>query len=997
MRNLKKVLAVVLTIALLASMMMVPALAAVSNEDEANALKAIGLFKGYGDDLGLTDKLTREQGMILVIRAMGAEEDALAMTEAEVEAELADVTDLDSIGTWAGARNYAAYALKAGLTKGVSTEKLVFGGQLEFAGDQLVILLLRAMGYTNVEKDNCWDLAVEAEFVSAGEAVALQLNNALIRDDAAGVLYSAVKNGVCVDGKPLIEKLIADGAVDEDAAAEAGFIEAEADTFEVVDVEATNLKEIVVTFSRDVNEDTVDEADFDVDGDTPDSVSVDGNVVVLTMDDADVLDNDTEYTLSVEDIEDLAENVIEDTEFDFTVKDVELPRLEDIIFTGPQTAKLVFSEPIDPSELADASVTVDDGIYSATFDSDDVDGNEVEVDLGTELEEGEHEFKVKGFKDYVPYVMITKTVDVEYVDVDEAPEITVKEATQTKVVLSFNRPVKGMEEATFYHTYSSWTPLSIEDKDGDPIVETDFYDEVTLRFTDNSDATTDRPLPEGTVKVVILAETDDYEIEDRWENNLDDDVELYVDITADNTPPAVKKIKVLDDQRTVKVYFTEEVTAASAEKAANVEIRDPDGDVIKSYDYTRELLVEDGDNYYLEIYFDDVREEGTYEITLSGIKDTSLAENVIKKVTLTFDIEDTTGISLADTVVTCVDDDDILYVAYDAAMNTSGSYSVLDPDNYQLNGADLDADDVRISKFTDKIVKIEFKEDVNLVGSTLTIARVKDAKGNLSQEIAWTSPAIQEEAGPVITAVKKVAENKFELTVNKEIKSVKASAIAIDANGDGTATTVASISFVNDDDDTIIKVTTNANDKHKGTAFDGDTELGGSFVIETAAGFIKSVTGAYMGTATYTFGDDLNGPSAGTGWKDGMAPKLVKIVEDEYGADTDDYEGEYKVYVSGQSGNLINEITLVYSEDLDGNSVSKYTYKVGGYTVKSATVDDNVVTLEIENDDDDETNDLDATPTVTQVYDIEDDAGNAFLAEDSVEAISYTEWVALID
>lgn len=984
MRNLKKVLAVILTVALLASMMMVPALAAVSNEAEAKALKAIGLFKGYGDDLGLTDKLTREQGMILVIRAMGAEKAALAMTDAEVDAALADVTDLNTIGTWAGAKNYAAYALKAGLTKGISTASLVYGGQLDFAGDQLVILLLRAMGYSQAEKDNCWDLAVKAGFVSAGGAVALQLNNALIRDDTAGVLYSAVKNGVCADGKTLIEKLIASGAVDEDTAAEAGFIEAKPDVLEVESVEATNLIEVVVTFNKEVNEDTVDESDFEVDGDAPKSVDVDGNVVTITM--ADALDNDTEYELTVEDLEDLDENVIEDTSIDFTVKDVELPKLLDIEFTGPQTAKLTFSEPINPDELDDASVTVDDGVYSATFDTDDVDGNEVEIDLGTELDEGEHEFKVKGFKDYVPYVMISKTVDVEYVDIDEAPEITIKEATQTKVVLSFNRPVKGLEEDTFYHTYSSWSPLSIEDKKGVAIDSAEFYSEVTLRFTDNDEDTTDRPLPEGKVKVVILAETEEYEIEDKWENNLDDDVVLYANIIADNTAPAVKKIKV-EDEENVRIYFTEEVSS-DATKAANIEIKDPDGDVVKSYNYTRTLKT-DGDDHYLLIHFTKgPQEEGTYEITLSGIKDVSLAENVMKKVTLTFDIEDTSGINLSDTKVTCVEDEHIVYVAYDAAMNTSGAYSVLDADNYQFDGEDIDKDDVTISKFTDKIVKILFKDKtIELEGKTLTIGRVKDAKGNLTNEMAKTF-TIKPEVGPVITSVKKVAENKFELTVNKEIKSVKASGIAIDADGENGVTTVASISFVNDDGDTIIKVTTNAKDKNLGTAFAAVDNA--NFKIITVDGFIKSVTGAYMADAEYTFDNDvvIGEETTEVSWKDGMAPKLEKYSEDD--GDDEDLDGEYKVYVSGKTGDLINEITLVYSEDIDNDSISKYTYKVGGYTVKSANASGSTVTLVIENEDDDETKDTEAAPTVIQVYDIEDGAGNAYLLDkDSVEAISY--------
>ena len=56
MRNLKKLFAVVMVVAMLASMM-VPALAAgVEYEDEATILQDLSLFQGYGaGELGLAD------------------------------------------------------------------------------------------------------------------------------------------------------------------------------------------------------------------------------------------------------------------------------------------------------------------------------------------------------------------------------------------------------------------------------------------------------------------------------------------------------------------------------------------------------------------------------------------------------------------------------------------------------------------------------------------------------------------------------------------------------------------------------------------------------------------------------------------------------------------------------------------------------------------------------------------------------------------------------
>ena len=83
MRNLKKLLAVIVVVAMLASIM-VPALAA-EYENEAKQLQDLGLFQGYSStDLGLDDDLTREQALALMLRVMGLEDDVKAMSDEEV-------------------------------------------------------------------------------------------------------------------------------------------------------------------------------------------------------------------------------------------------------------------------------------------------------------------------------------------------------------------------------------------------------------------------------------------------------------------------------------------------------------------------------------------------------------------------------------------------------------------------------------------------------------------------------------------------------------------------------------------------------------------------------------------------------------------------------------------------------------------------------------------------------------------------------------------------
>ena len=84
MRNLKKLFAVILTVAMIASLM-VPALAATQNTEKALKLQAINVMAGTVDDLKLDEDLTRIQALTFAIRAAGKDAEALALTAEEIE------------------------------------------------------------------------------------------------------------------------------------------------------------------------------------------------------------------------------------------------------------------------------------------------------------------------------------------------------------------------------------------------------------------------------------------------------------------------------------------------------------------------------------------------------------------------------------------------------------------------------------------------------------------------------------------------------------------------------------------------------------------------------------------------------------------------------------------------------------------------------------------------------------------------------------------------
>jgi len=260
MRNLKKVLAVILTVAMLASFM-VPAFAAVSHLEEAKKLQAIGLFAGGEADLKLDEDVTRIQGLTFAIRAAGKEAEALAMTDEEVAAELAKFNDAADIPSWNGnGPKYVAYAIKNGITVGDGQGN--FKPLDKISGRAFLVFLLKTgMGYKDVTTLTAPDVAVDAGVLTPSQAMAYAAaESGIIRDDAAAILFGAATNGVNADGKTFIQALIDAGFVDAQTAIENGFVNVT--ELSVIGISATSPKTFLVKFNRAVTDD--DKVTFEV-------------------------------------------------------------------------------------------------------------------------------------------------------------------------------------------------------------------------------------------------------------------------------------------------------------------------------------------------------------------------------------------------------------------------------------------------------------------------------------------------------------------------------------------------------------------------------------------------------------------------------------------------------------------------------------------------------------------------------------------------------------
>ena len=170
----------------------------------AETLKALGLFRGVGTkpdgatDFALEKALTRDQAVVMMVRLLGKEQEAL---NGDWSHPFSDVPG------WADA--YVGYAYTNHITNGVSDTK--FGSSSTASASMFVTFILRAMGYN----DNAEAGPVDFSWTEAphfARSIGINLTDEQLaqfqRASAAIAAFYAL-NAACKDGTPLCDKLIA--------------------------------------------------------------------------------------------------------------------------------------------------------------------------------------------------------------------------------------------------------------------------------------------------------------------------------------------------------------------------------------------------------------------------------------------------------------------------------------------------------------------------------------------------------------------------------------------------------------------------------------------------------------------------------------------------------------------------------------------------------------------------------------------------------------------
>jgi hypothetical protein len=241
MKNLRKLLAVVVVVAMMATFM-IPAFAQEAELSDVEICEKLGMLKGTGDGVTveyLTSPTERNQAAIMFLRLQGLEDEALAYDGED------NFDDADEL--WSGGQAILAY-LKANPElgwQGVGDNK--FEPRVTIDAKSYYKVMLEALGYKQ-EVDFLWSNVLEfaAEKGLSAIAPVEEVTNAEIAAATVEALKATVKDSE----QTLIEKLVADGIVSQEAAVEVGLISGEL----TASVAVTGAKKLTVTFNNAVDD-----------------------------------------------------------------------------------------------------------------------------------------------------------------------------------------------------------------------------------------------------------------------------------------------------------------------------------------------------------------------------------------------------------------------------------------------------------------------------------------------------------------------------------------------------------------------------------------------------------------------------------------------------------------------------------------------------------------------------------------------------------------------
>jgi beta-lactamase superfamily II metal-dependent hydrolase len=176
---------------------------------QAEQLKLLGVFQGTSNGFELDRQPTRLEGLVMLIRLLGKETEAKALSNQECP-----FTDIPAWG-----KGYATYAYNNGLSKGIGNN--LFGTNDKMNAQSYLTFMLRALEYDDSKGDFTYskslDFAKQQGVITSSDSSELA-SNAFLRDHVAKVSMLTLYANTKSSSTPLLDKLVSYGAISKDIA-----------------------------------------------------------------------------------------------------------------------------------------------------------------------------------------------------------------------------------------------------------------------------------------------------------------------------------------------------------------------------------------------------------------------------------------------------------------------------------------------------------------------------------------------------------------------------------------------------------------------------------------------------------------------------------------------------------------------------------------------------------------------------------------------------------
>lgn len=670
-------------------------------------------------------------------------------------------------------------------------------------------------------------------------------------------------------------------------------------------INVSNLKEITLKFNKKLDISTVNTDNFRLFKGTA-LISTD---VKLMQDDKTVvlsvtavnsgLENRGRYILGVEGVKDLNGNVIEKNIKDIIPEDSKIPEVLNVTAVSPYNILMEFSEPIKNTTGNIVEIKSDNKVISTNPILSGFETNKINIGLSTAMvENSKYDVSVKGFADFGGSKIVAQTYQFKYNKNIEPISAKVEKADPTHVIISFNKPVRGLTKDNFYYSESSKKAIGIycDFKMINPVVPSQTLDLVWVKFYDPQ-LKTGNTIGDIKSEVSILSKAGGYEILDSWGNSFKN-VNIPVSAVWDRTIPVVSEL-INATESSFILQFSENVKLG----LSNIEVADE-----KEGRISIAIQPNTDSRYTIELGKDYSGHKIT--ISLKDVEDKAAVPNKLTSYTASIMVTDKTPPTIKSISKRFVSGlDNSLYVIFNEAVNETS----LDVQNYYIqnpsNNFMVRLTEKPVFYEGNKVIRIPLTdEEKNLINSgyDLFVRDIKDLFNNkLVGQIIRNANITSFDSNdnrPMITKLEAISKNELRITFNQELKIVDKNALLLN----GKIPKSYSLATNNEGNSIVTLVTDDS------IPFASGLE-GASLVIFTdSTRRIENAFGLGISYGSYT------STSYPVRIEDKMIPSVMIV------------SGTPQLYALRGINGMLDAIVIFYEENIDMTKLSALSYNVNG-------------------------------------------------------------------